>query len=199
MTAPQNDPDRYPDRYVGTAEVPTRPIPVTAIPYATQQIPVRRRRSALFYAGMATVVLLILLFGVIVGLVLRSGAPRTEPHAQAPATGRQPATTAPAKPAPPADSPRIATEEFLAAVVAGDQAKANNRLCGLLRSGDGQSGGGLGFLKGFLGYEVGEERVTGPGASVDVKVTMPLLGDANFDMYLIQETEGWRVCGAGPG
>ncbi|WP_117213681.1 hypothetical protein [Allorhizocola rhizosphaerae] len=201
MTAPQQDPERY----VGSAEVPTRPIPVTAIPYDTQPVPygapqlppVRKRRSMLFYAAMTTVVFMVLLFGVIVGLSLRSGADRTDPHQAVP--GAPPATTAPASPAKPADSPRVATEEFLAAVVAGDQAKTNARLCGLLRSsGEGQSGGGLGLLRGLVSYKIGEEHVTGPGAAVDVELTMPLLGAINFDVYLVQEAEGWRVCGAGP-
>lgn len=147
----------------------------------------------LFVAAVTVVVFLVLVAGVIVGFSLRFGSSAAQvPPSAAP----DPVVTTPAA---PADSPRLATKEFLAAATAGDRTAANERLCGLLRSGDSGSGnGGLNLLTGLVSYKIGEERVTGPTASVDVELTVPLLGAVNFDVYLLQEDGGWRVCGLGP-
>ena len=74
----------------------------------------------------------------------------------------------------------------------------HEQLCGLLRGeGKKDNAGGLG-LGLFLGYKVAGENISGPTASVQVELTMPLLGALNFEIYLLRESGGWRVCGAGP-
>lgn len=183
------------DRYVGSAPVPT-PTPTTAIPYTEPIVGAARpRRSMLMVAGFAAGGFIILLVGVLLGLVMRFGSTAADPPPAAPVV--PPPTTS--SPAAKPDSPRQTTERFLTAVVAGDQTAAQERLCGLLKSGQGTPGPELNWLKGLVGYKIGEERVTGPTASVDVELTIPFAGAVNFDVYLLQESGGWRVCGAGPG
>jgi hypothetical protein len=142
--------------------------------------------------GLLSAGVIVLALAVFAGYAFR---PSAAPPVAAPASQR---AEAPPSPTVKADSPRLAAERFLAAALDGNQAAMQDQLCSLLR-GDGQKddAGGLG-LGLFVSFKVGQEHVTGPAGSVDVELTAPIIGVVNFDIYVIQEAGGWRVCGGGP-
>jgi hypothetical protein len=184
------------DRFIGQAQVP---LPVTAVPYTEplylSRPPVQKpRRGCLFYAGLATVLMLVCVLGAAVGLTfgrdLISGS-----HLAAPPRASVPSPT-PARP-----SPKAVTEKFLSATISGDQKTAQQSMCKLWR-GEGNGDGGADpqqeWLALFVDYKVGAENIKGPSASVNVELTLPVLGKVTLDVYLIQEEDAWRVCGMAP-
>jgi hypothetical protein len=52
-------------------------------------------------------------------------------------------------------------------------------------------------LGGLAGLEVGEEHMEGRAASVDVKLTVPIVGSVRFVVRLVDEDGAWRVRGGG--
>jgi hypothetical protein len=183
------------ERFEGRASLPE---PTTAIPYNEPTLVMRpppRRGRGMFVAGLICAGVIVLAFGALAGYAFKPSAP---PQGASNAVAPQRADVPPSPTATP-DSPRAAAEKFLAAALDGNQAAMQAQLCNLLKQDDQKNGkGGLG-LGLFVSYKVGEEHVTGPAGSVDVQLTVPIVGDLNFDLYMVHEAEGWRVCGGGPG
>ena len=179
--------------YMGSAPVSA---PTTAIPYMEQPMPPRppRRRFGLLLLGLFAVGIIVLSVGVIAGYGLsHSGKPATTlPE------GQSVVVTKPSPTPPKEDTPTQVTERFLAAALNGQEATMHEQLCGLLKS-DGKKNnpGGLGMGL-FVAYKVGKENINKLGATVEVELTVPLIGPIKFDVYLLKESAGWRVCGAGP-
>jgi hypothetical protein len=178
--------------YMGSAPVSA---PTTAIPYYEPATPPRppRRRLGTMLLGLFAVGLIVLAVGVIAGYGLStSGKPAAE-------QGQQAAPVSKPSPTPPKeDTPTQVTERFLAAALNGQEATMHEQLCGLLKSEgkkDGAGGTGLAF---FVGFKLGKESINNLGASVEAELTMPLVGPIKFEVYLLKESGGWRVCGAGP-
>jgi hypothetical protein len=115
-----------------------------------------------------------------------------------------PSPTKQASPTPSPEGPRAVTEKFLTAVRAGDEPGMQKHLCAPLR--DDRAGAskkpdsGLGWLSlgTLMSFKIGEEKVNALGAAVPVELTLPLVGTSNLEVYLVRESGGWRVCGAGP-
>ncbi|HZM82254.1 MAG TPA: hypothetical protein VFC19_41575 [Candidatus Limnocylindrales bacterium] len=190
------------DRFVGRAQ----PRPPRNDPPTEPLIlpPPRRQRPVGLILGLIAGGFILLLLGIMAGFAFRFGA-GNQGTAQPPAP---PPTTAKAKPkpspTPPADGPRAVTEKFLNAVRAGDQVTMQQQLCALLRD-DNTAGASKPPDPGFLfslgtlaNFKVGEEKVNAVGASVQVEMTLPLVGTSNLEVYLVREGGGWRVCGAAP-
>lgn len=173
------------DRIIGQAQVP---LPVTAIPYSEPPPPPPRKSGrGLVIAAIAAVMLIVCATGVLIGLSF-SGDLFTA------ATPARPSET----PAVEALAPKAVAERFLTATVAGDQARADENLCKLLRGNGGLNSDSQNLLPYLVSFELGDESIKGPAASVGVKLTVPLLGEIPFDLYLIKEDNAWRVCGLGP-
>jgi hypothetical protein len=190
------------DRFVGRAGLPPRQPydpPTEPLPIPLAEPPHRRPVSLI--AALAASAFLLLLLGVMAGFALsragvgeQTAAPPPPPAVQSP------------KPSPtPEDTPKAATERFLNAVRAGDEGAIQRNLCGLLRNDSaaskGPGSGGLGWLSSmgtFVNFKIGEEKVSALGASVAVELTVPIVGTVKFDVWLVREEGGWRVCGAGP-
>jgi hypothetical protein len=138
--------------------------------------------------------LIVLAVGVIAGYGLsQTGKPAgSEP-------GNQVVEVNKPSPTPPkVDTPTQVTERFLAAALSGQEATMHEQLCGLLRA-EGKKNGAGGIGPGFfVGFKLGKENINNLGATVEVELTIPLLGPIKFEVYLLQESAGWRVCGAGP-
>jgi hypothetical protein len=189
----QDEPTKEFPIYMGSAQVSA---PTTAIPYYEPERPPRppRRRFGVLMLSLFAVGLIVLAFGVIAGYGLSQNG-----KSDASSPGRQALPVNQPSPTPPkADTPSQVTERFLAAALSGQEATMQEQLCGLLKSEgkkDGAGGTGLGI---FVGYKIGKENINNLGATVSVELTVPLLGPIKFDVYLLKETAGWRVCGAGP-
>jgi len=189
------------DRYVGRAEPrPPRDDPPTE-PLILP--PPRRQRPVGLILGLIAGGFILLLIGIMAGFAFRWGPSGGEQGAAPPAP--LPATTKAApSPTPAADGPRGVTEKFLNAVRSGDQATMQKQLCAPLRDDNAASASkppdpGFLFSLGTLAnFKVGEEKVNALGASVQVEMTLPLVGSSNLEVYLVREGGGWRVCGAGP-
>jgi hypothetical protein len=179
------------DRIIGQAQVP---LPVTAIPYSEPLPPPRKSGRGLFLVAIAAVMLIVCAAGVLIGLSF-SGDLFAAVEQPAPPVPPAPVTSAPLD---TATSPKAAAERFLAATVAGDQAKADENLCKLLRGNGGLNTDSQNLLPYLVSFKLGDESIKGPAASVGVKLTVPLLGEVPFDLYLIKEDNAWRVCGLGP-
>ncbi|GIH05767.1 hypothetical protein Rhe02_38340 [Rhizocola hellebori] len=179
--------------YMGSAPVSA---PTTAIPYYEQEPPPRRprRRLGVMLLSLFAVGLIVLAVGVIAGYGLsQTGKPAGNSPAEQALPVNKPSPTP-----PKADTPSQVTDRFLAAALNGQEATMQEQLCGLLKSEgkkDGTGGTGLGI---FVGYKIGKENINNLGATVSVELTVPLLGPIKFDVYLLKESGGWRVCGAGP-
>jgi hypothetical protein len=164
--------------------------------------PPRRQRPVGLILGLIAGAFILLLVGIMAGYVIRAGGGASQgaaPPAPPPAT-----TKAAPSPTPPADGPRATTEKFLNAIRTGDRAGMQQQLCALLRDDNAASASapadpGFLFSLGTLAsFKVGEEKVNAVGASVNVEVSLPLVGTSNLEVYLIREGGGWRVCGARP-
>jgi hypothetical protein len=161
--------------------------------------PQRKQRPVALIAGLVAGAFILLLIGVMAGFTMGLGGKKS---------GAPPVTTttsqaAPRSPTAAPDGPKAVTEKFLNAALAGDEAAMRQHLCRLLKGEGGAStppGSGLGFLQlgTLMSFKIGEEKITGPAATVKVELTVPLIGATSFDMYLLREDGGWRVCGAGP-
>jgi hypothetical protein len=194
-------PGAHDDRFVGHAGVP---VPVTAVPYNTEQYatgqytapqPPPRKRSGLMVAAVVVIVLIVCAVGSVVGLSLTRDLFATSPLVPTTASSPPP----PPSPTPKKDTPSQVADKFLAAAVAGDQSIVQANLCTLLRgNGNANSGSQFGWMNNLVGYKLGEENVNGLTSSVGVTLTLPILGSILFDLYLITEPDGWKVCGAGP-
>lgn len=179
--------------YKGQASLP---IPTTAIPYSEPTlVSAPQRRSGLLVVGMLAGALVLAALGVVAGVALTTGNKISGQQGPGPAA---PPPAAVASPTVDASGAKQITERFLAAVLDGRGEVIQENLCDLLRSnGSNDSSGGLGL--GFIvAYKVGQEQVTGPAATVDVELTLPILDPIKFDIYLIREGGAWRVCGGGP-
>lgn len=190
------------DRYVGRAglpppehyDPPTEPLVL---------VPQRKPRPVALIAGLVAAGFLLCVIGVIAGFAVRFGGIQAS-DAPAEQQAQPPPKAPPAvSPTPSQDGPRAVTEKFFVAVHAGDKTGINQHLCALLRN-DGESpapaNSELSWLSlgALVSYKVGEEKVNAVGASVGVELTLPLIGAGNWEVYLVREGGGWRVCGAAP-
>jgi hypothetical protein len=190
------------DRFVGRAQPrPPRDDPPTEPLYLPQP---RGRRSPGMIMGLIAGGFILLLLGIMAGFAFRFGPTQRagEPPPAPPPTSAK--SKAKPSPTPAADGPRVVTEKFLNAVHAGDETAMQQQLCALLRDDDDASAskpadpGFLLSLGTFADFKIGEEKVNALGASVQVEMTLPLVGSSSLQVYLVREGGGWRVCGAGP-
>ena len=189
-----DEPTREFPLYVGSAAVSA---PTTAIPYTEPVVLVHppRRRSGMLMVGLFAAGLIVLSVGVIAGYGLsQSGKPSTTGAVE------RPIAQSPAPPSPTVKvaTPSQVTERFLTAALNGNEATMHEQLCALLRADgkkDNPTGVGLGL---FVGFKLGQENINALGASVNVELTVPVLGPIKFEVYLVQESGQWRVCGGGP-
>ena len=189
------------DRFVGRAQPrPPRDDPPTEPLILPQP---RRQRPVGLILGLIAGGFILLLVGIMAGFAFRFGGSSGGQGAAPPAPPPTTAKAAPS-PTPPPDGPRGVTEKFLNAVRSGDQATMQKQLCAPLRDDNAASASkppdpGFLFSLGTLAnFKVGEEKVNALGASVQVEMTLPLVGSSNLEVYLVREGGGWRVCGAGP-
>ncbi|WP_157631317.1 nuclear transport factor 2 family protein [Catelliglobosispora koreensis] len=187
-----------------TREIPIRgqaqvPLPVTAIPYnepyfAPPPPPPRKSRSPLRAIAIAAVLLIVCSGGVLAGLAFSTSLfGGSSPLG----LGGAPSPTPPSPTPPPVLSPTAVAEKFLAATVANDQETARSHLCVLLRGESGQNSNNQQqqWLAMLVGFKVSNETINGPTADVDVTLTLPVLGEVPFGLYLIKEDKDWKVCG----
>ena len=153
-----------------------------------------RRRFGLLLLSLFAVGVIVLAVGVIAGYGFSHSG---KPAATLP-DGQPIVVTKPSPTQAKQDTPSQVTERFLAAALNGQEATMHEQLCGLLKAeGKKNSAGGLG-LGLFVAYKVGKENINNLGATVEVELTVPLIGPIKFDVYLLKESAGWRVCGGGP-
>jgi hypothetical protein len=180
------------DRYVGVAHVPSAPPAPSDDERFLPVAPPRPRRLA-WAAALITCAVIVLSIGIMLGFALRSPGPV--------APGAVPAVKTPAakSPTPVRDSPRTVTQRYLNAVTSGDQATGDAQLCSLLR-GAPQNNSDLDrfHVSDLLGMEVAEGRVDGHTATVDVTISVPIIGSTKFAVHLVDEQGAWKVCGFGP-
>jgi hypothetical protein len=98
----------------------------------------------------------------------------------------------------PSESPLVVAGHYLDQMAAGNVSGADALVCKAERGRNGQPAA-IGLrLAGLVKYEIGDEHITDTTATVDVNVTVPVIGRLTFAIRLVEEAGQWRVCGGDP-
>jgi hypothetical protein len=167
-----------------TEPVPGRPRPTRPLP----ELGVRRRggwrRYGLLIAGVAAAVVVAFSAGLLLGTgggIGAGGRPSPSPS-----------------PTPPRDTPQQVVRKYLDAETAGDKDRARGYLCPAVRSHDPLDAAGGASAAGTIRWEVGGQHVTGDTATVDVDLTVPIVGAIPLTAHLVEVDGPWQVCGLLP-